>query len=1458
MKDRITAQAIATTAWQSDAQDAVAALFEAGAETAPHRQYGTAAAAMAVAASRALLESMSDGAVLLTEGGDVLGHNRRFAEMLNRPAETLAGEPFVSLFAASDRGWIDAVLSATAERGTCEATLASGGRVRLQARRIQLPPRSVICLTLARIEAADDGTHARRARLPRQPGSAEAGHAPQPDEPDAWPDPWHAAFDALDDLVFVHDRDGRILRANRAFAARANRTPGEIIGQPYWEVFALPRLGICDRAMASGATEEQEIVLDDGRVYLARAFVVRSATGKYRFSVHLMQDITARQRTEQQRRRSEAQYRAVTETSVSGFCVFDSEGRLLEANDAFVRLVGYARDQLVTMRVTDLDASAGPEEITARIATLVRQGSFRFETTVRRKDGRIVPVEVNSSYWPMDGGRIFVFVADISARKEATKALRLADNVLLSIIDNAESIVWVKDIAGQFLIVNRYTEKFIGRPRHELLGRTVFDLFPREFAEEYAANDRRVIECGEAITVEERIALADGDHTFLSVKFPLRDARGRLYAIGAICTDITERKQAEIELMRFSQIFEHLGTPVVFIDHDFRYSTANPTYAAMFNRTPSELIGQKVVDILGAESFAVVEPHLKATLAGERRCFDLTRLFPDGVRRIVNLFYRPFVVDGAARGVVVSMHDVTELRTTQEALQAHQQRLEDLVAERSAELREQARYLRALIDNFPFPVWLKDTESRYLAANRANAAAWGLAVEDVVGKTDRDLCPGAIAARRRADDRAVMASGEQKMIEEVLAEESGVRWIETWKAPVVNDAGAMLGTVGFTRDITERKANEAAREAALAEAERLARVRRQFLANVSHEIRTPLNAVLALAQLGQRECYGRAAKDRFERIHDAGQFLLGIVDDILDLSRIEAGKLTLEQVPFSLGDTIDRAVAIIAQRAYAKPLDLRVEEAIDLPARCRGDSLRLSGILVNLLSNAVKFTPEGGRVVLSVGRDDDRLVFRVEDSGVGMAPDQVDRLFRPFEQADGSTTRRFGGTGLGLAICKHLVTLMGGDIRVETGQGVGSAFEVRIPLAAEGGAEAPAFAGPICVTGIAPAEADALVHALRARATPVDCEQGMAQCAALVVGIGALASADTRAAVDAVLGRGGRVAVVVTPGQREIPEDLRERVCRIERPLRARQIQAVLAGAGAAAVAGGRSPQRCRARLDGYVILAVEDNEVNRLVVEEVLTSEGARVTCLAGGREALARLRADGPDAYDLVLTDIQMPEMDGYETARRIGAIDRTLPVVGLTAHAMAEERARCLAAGMVEHVAKPIDINQLVAVVQRHARPRVVSIDFEDGSGGGEAVDAPSVAPAAGSAGAPARAETTSPVDWAGLNARFGGRVGFIGRLAATVREAHAQTPQHLRTAAEAGDLTTMTELAHSLKGMAGNIMATPLVDLARRTERAARAGLADAPFLCLQLAAALDELLAALGEHFEQTAEGRPVG
>jgi signal transduction histidine kinase/HPt (histidine-containing phosphotransfer) domain-containing protein len=539
---------------------------------------------------------------------------------------------------------------------------------------------------------------------------------------------------------------------------------------------------------------------------------------------------------------------------------------------------------------------------------------------------------------------------------------------------------------------------------------------------------------------------------------------------------------------------------------------------------------------------------------------------------------------------------------------------------------------------------------------------------------------------------------------------------------------------------------------ALQRAEGTARSKTDFLARMSHELRTPLNAVIGLAQVGLREeAGGRSGPSLYPRILSAGQHLLRVVNDVLDYSRIEAGKSTVESQPFDLAATVAQAVQLLEPQAVAQGISLRVEGAPASRARLLGDAQRIQQVLVNLLSNAVKFT-ERGHVLLRLTSDGARHVFDVIDTGIGLTPEQISRLFQPFEQADNSSTRRHGGTGLGLVISRHLAREMGGDITVRSTPGQGSTFTFHVTLP------------------------EAQVR---------DSEPGE------------------------LLGATGR--------------------------------------------------------LHGLSVLAAEDMEVNRFLLARILGQEEARVQFAEDGLAAVQAVQAvqgsarpvpgapgSGPAPFDVVLMDLQMPVMDGFEATRRIRALWPDLPVIGLTAHALPEERARCLDAGMVGHVAKPVDVDELVTAIQRACRARRRGPARAE-----EAARAPETAPAAALPPVPAaaaKAATVDPavpvIDWAAVAAGLGASEAFLDQLAAGLLKNLGPKPAVLRAAVQQADLPLIMREAHSIKGVAGNVKADAAFALARAVETAARQGQQACLGEALALAAAVEQMLAAARQRVER--------
>ncbi len=367
---------------------------------------------------------------------------------------------------------------------------------------------------------------------------------------------------------------------------------------------------------------------------------------------------------------------------------------------------------------------------------------------------------------------------------------------------------------------------------------------------------------------------------------------------------------------------------------------------------------------------------------------------------------------------------------------------------------QERHLLTTLMDTVPDSIYFKDTEGRFLRVNRAMARRSGLAdPAEVLGKTDFDLFTEEHASEAWADERAVIET-EQPVVGKEEKETWGhgeVSWVSTTKLPLRDQEGHVVGTFGISRDITVRKRAEAALKEAKEVAEAATRAKSEFLANMSHEIRTPLNGIMGMAELALDTELTPEQREYLGMVKVSADHLLTVINDILDFSKIEAGRLELEQVDFDLRETLDDTVATLALRAHKKGLELADHVAPDVPDAVSGDPHRLCQIIVNLLGNAIKFT-ERGEVVLRVEvhsrtAQEVCLHFAVSDTGIGISPEQQQKLFKAFSQADTSTTRRYGGTGLGLAISARLIQMMGGEIRLESEVGRGSAFHFTLRFA---------------------------------------------------------------------------------------------------------------------------------------------------------------------------------------------------------------------------------------------------------------------------------------------------------------------------------------------------------------------------------------------------------------------------
>ncbi|MEI6209443.1 MAG: CHASE domain-containing protein, partial [Desulfuromonadales bacterium] len=674
----------------------------------------------------------------------------------------------------------------------------------------------------------------------------------------------------------------------------------------------------------------------------------------------------------------------------------------------------------------------------------------------------------------------------------------------------------------------------------------------------------------------------------------------------------------------------------------------------------------------------------------------------------------------------------------------------DITKQKQAEETQnfQTGLITSLLDSIPDIIFFKDKDGVYLGCNTPFTEFLGKPKEDIIGKTDYDLFSKETGDFFRFHDNEMLKVLAPRKNEEWITYPDGRKiLIDTLKTPYWSRDKEVIGVLGISRDITERKKAEDDLLQAKNAAESANRAKSQFLANMSHEIRTPMNAVLGMLHLLQRTELSPHQRDYAQKIQTAAQTLLSILNDILDFSKIEAGKLELEHTSFSLSELLRNLSVILSSAVQDKDVEVLFKIARDVPQSLRGDGLRLQQVLLNLAGNAIKFTVQGEVIlsiqVLSVTAERAELEFAVKDTGIGIAPEMLKHIFSGFVQAEASTARRFGGTGLGLAISNQLVSMMGGVLAVESIPGNGSTFHFSVSFERE--ADAPTADRRKMESGVSGSlirPVTALIADDNAIAREVLSEMATSfgwQPAIASSGPEAIALVEERAngyfPFDVIFmdwkmpgmdgleaarqirglrhGDKAPVVIMVTAHGREF---LNEHFSDKASPLDAFLVKPVTPSMlfdAVADVTSGRSGlvnrpgsmAPARQRLAGLRLLVAEDNLIGQQVAEEILTQEGATVVLAASGRQTIEVIAREIP--FDAVLMDIQMPDMDGYEATLHIrnelGM--KELPIIAMTANAMATDREQCLAVGMNDHVGKPFDVDALVTVLRRNCSKTAV---------------------------------------------------------------------------------------------------------------------------------------------------------
>jgi PAS domain S-box-containing protein len=856
-----------------------------------------------------------------------------------------------------------------------------------------------------------------------------------------------------------------------------------------------------------------------------------------------------------------------------------------------------------------------------------------------------------------------------------------------------------------------------------------------------------------------------------------------------------------------------------------------------------DIVGTSIISAFGPTAAAVVREAAAAVADGSQR--GARCVLDCGQREPLTLLVeiRPlFGAAGALDGLRLAAMDITP---EQDALEA---------AQRSE------RRMRAIVNQIPVTVSYIDADFRYRYINQAQEAWLGKTEAEVIGRHVREVVGDEIWANIEPHLAAALA-GQSVPLERQRTDRAGKPvWHSGRHVPDINDDGEVVGVYTVFFDTTQRAlAEQALRDseqqlrAAKAAAEHASKAKSEFLANMSHEIRTPMNGVLGLTELLLDTPLSAQQRPFLETVRSSGETLLSIINDILDFSKIEAGKLEVETLDFDLYQAVEDVVQLMAPRAHVKKLELACRIDDRLPSAVRGDPYRFRQVLTNLVANAIKFT-ERGEVVVGVGVDaQQRLHISVRDTGIGIAEEARGRLFTAFEQADGSTTRRFGGTGLGLAISRHLVTLMGGEIGCESALGQGSRFWFALPLVQAQSLPAVPYPGELAgrrVLIVDDNATNAEILGYHAQAVGMRCESapdGQAglealrdaaregrpfELAIIDMKMPRMDGLELAAAVRADPALASLRIVLVTSlhSQDELARAREAGISAyLSKPVRRHELYRALAQAAsgtsaapeaAPADAGAALQLNCR-------VLMAEDNGVNQFVARNMLKSLGCEFDIVPNGADALAAAQRGG---YDLLLMDCQMPVMDGYEATRRIRQWEAEsrqrghstrLPIVALTANALVGDADLCREAGMDDHLAKPYTRQQLGALMARWLPPHLVH-----GS-----ADAPRSQPAPlGESAAVEPAPGASATAGAALDAKALAAIrelddGEGAILSEVVGIYLDEAPRHLQALQAAygrSDGAELARAAHAFKSASGNVGAASVVKLCREIEQIGRSG------------------------------------
>ncbi|MEO6742889.1 MAG: CHASE domain-containing protein [Caldimonas sp.] len=1252
-------------------------------------------------------------------------------------------------------------------------------------------------------------------------------------------------MDAADRLVAFSLSDGSTsIKEDLLFDAR----PESEVDGGTWRFGSTRTISVGGRALVLRArsTPAFEASVDQSKP-LVIAFCGAALSFLLALAVWLLAVGRVRAQKEAQRMTADLDRLAkVVRRTSNAVIITDKNLKITWVNEGFTKIAGYALDDAVGHTPGELLANPSADPATLRLlaACAATGESCRVEVLNKAKDGHEYWIDTEVQPTRDESGVVTGFMeigTDVTEKRRTNARLQAAlreTDALLKTID-LHSLVSVTDQSGRitkanaaFCELHLRTEEELLRNHHRVLKS---DAHPESFWTEVW----RTIVLGQPWRGEICNLDRNSSPVWIdTVIAPFVGSDGVVEKFISIGTDITARKSATAELARERERLSNILSGTNVGTWEWNITTGE----TLVNARSAQMVGRtlQAVTPLPAQNWEQwIHPddrmlsmrklhrhfqgrtdHFDAELRMRRKDGEWSWMLVRG--RVSSL-----TEDGKPEWMSGTQMDISKRKLAEAAL------------------RDQLHFTQQLMDSVPIPVQFKDLDGRFLGLNGAAERMLKVRREDWIGKTLAQVYPSELAHTHDAIERELIQQSGGRTYEGMTRASDGTLIpVRISKTLFTRADGSVAGTIAAMIDIGDFKKAEQALHEGKEAADSASRAKSQFLANMSHEIRTPMNAILGMLQLLQKTELTVRQLDYAAKTEGAARSLLGLLNDILDFSKVEAGKMALDPRGFRLDALLRDLSVILSANIGQKNVEVLFDVGSDVPGDLQGDDLRLQQILINLAGNAIKFTAQG-EVVISIRVRERRpdavlLQFAVRDTGIGIAPKNQTHIFSGFSQAEGSTTRRFGGTGLGLAICQRLVGLMGGELELESGLGVGSTFRFGIWLQlgdSTGEGRSPTGGSPIAalrtlIVDDNPTARATLSAMARSLGWEVElAESGEAAIATIETSLQTGASFDamfvdwhmpgldgweTSSRIRALTGPNRTpVVVMVTAHGREMlasrsADEQKSLSGFLVKPVTASMLFEAVADAKGSDLRSRQTPDASRRhgapvkRLLGMRLLVVEDNLNNQQIANELLSCEGAHVELASNGAEGVNAV-ATAATSFDAVLMDIQMPVMDGYTATAEIRQRLRLarLPIIAMTANAMASDREACLAAGMNDHVGKPFDLGNLVRVLQLHT-----------GRGCGDApeallVDLPEPL---------CREARQLQIDLPGALSRMAGNSAVYARLLRGFVSDARSMPRQLAILLKSDQRVDARRLMHTLKGLAGTLGANELAAFASEAERA----------------------------------------